>query len=108
MRRKRWAQWAFRRGARTQHCCVDLSPGVYSMQVKGATDVSGIALLEVFDVSTRPLAGSGESMATVERGGSSGNSFRLQSRYRRSQFRSGGATGAVSSSSDQEVMRRHP
>jgi hypothetical protein len=42
----------FPAGSKDAALLIDLPPGVYSMQVKGVSDVSGIALLEVFDVAT--------------------------------------------------------
>ena len=42
----------FPAGSKDAALLIDLQPGVYSMQVKGVADVSGIALLEVFDVAT--------------------------------------------------------
>ena len=58
----------FANGSKDAALLVDLPPGVYSMQVKGASDVSGIALLEVFDVSTIAVEPSG-----VDGAGEAGN-----------------------------------
>jgi hypothetical protein len=42
---------SFMSGSKDAALLIDLTPGIYSLQVKGAGDTSGIALLEVFDVS---------------------------------------------------------
>ena len=42
---------AFPMGSKDAALLIDLQPGIYSLQVKGATNGTGVALLEVFDVS---------------------------------------------------------
>lgn len=47
----------FTSGSKDAALLVDLQPGIYSMQVKGAANESGIALLEVFDVEVTTSGG---------------------------------------------------
>ncbi len=57
----------FSSGSKDAALLIDLSPGIYSMQVKGTSDSAGIALLEVFDVSATSagLSASGSLAGTI-------------------------------------------
>lgn len=61
--------YAFSYGSKDAALLVDLSPGVYTMHVSGAGGSTGIALLEVYDVS--PSSGSSASWAPIPSDGGS-------------------------------------